>query len=123
MSKQNYASGIKQEPEKRISQLQKPGLKYVVMDVHQEATVNIVYDGSGRILDERVLATQPKPLLDYIGGIKGEIRLTFEEGTQANWLYDLLSPKVKQVLVCDPRHNHILKVGNKSDKLDVRKLG
>ena len=123
MSKENYASGEKQPPAKTVSQLQKPGLKYVVMDVHQEATVNIVYDGSGRILDERVLATQPKPLLDYIGGIKGEIRLTFEEGTQANWLYDLLLPKVKQVLVCDPRHNHILKVGNKSDKLDVRKLG
>jgi transposase len=123
MPKQNYASDGKQPLEKRISQLQKSGLKYLIMDVHQEATVNLVYDGSGRILDERVLATQPQPLLEYIGGIKGEIRLVFEEGTQANWLYDLLCTKVKQVLVCDPRHNHLLKVGNKSDKLDVRKLG
>ena len=40
MPKQNYASGGKQPLEKRISQLQKSGLKYLIMDVHQEATVS-----------------------------------------------------------------------------------
>ena len=38
------------------------------------------------------------------------------------WLYDLLKPHVQEVLVCDPRRNALLKEGNKSDKIDARKL-
>jgi len=37
-------------------------------------------------------------------------------------LYDLLRPHVTNVLVCDPRKNALLKVGNKSDRIDARKL-
>jgi len=35
---------------------------------------------------------------------------------------DLLKPHVAQVLVCDPRKNALLKAGNKSDRIDARKL-
>ena len=48
--------------------------------------------------------------------------MTFEEGTCAAWLHDLLKPHVIQVLVCDPRKNALLKVGNKNDRIDSRKL-
>ena len=48
--------------------------------------------------------------------------MTWEEGTWAAWLYDLLQPKVMRVLVCDSRRNALLKEGNKSDKIDARKL-
>jgi transposase len=48
--------------------------------------------------------------------------VTWEEGTWAAWLYDLLKPHVQQVLVCDPRRNALLKEGNKSDKVDAHKL-
>jgi hypothetical protein len=37
-------------------------------------------------------------------------------------LYTLLKPHVTRVLVCDPRKNALLKVGNKSDRIDARKL-
>ena len=37
-------------------------------------------------------------------------------------MYDLLRPHVTNVLVCDPRKNALLKVGNKSDRIDARKL-
>ena len=52
----------------------------------------------------------------------GELHVTWEEGTWASWLYDLLQPQVAQVLVCDPRRNALLKEGSKSDKVDARKL-
>ena len=45
-----------------------------------------------------------------------------EEGTCAAWLHDLLKPHVAHVLVCDPRKNALLKAGNKSDRIDARKL-
>jgi transposase len=48
--------------------------------------------------------------------------VTFEEGTSAAWLHDLLKPHVSRVVVCDPRQNALLKDGSKSDRIDARKL-
>ena len=48
--------------------------------------------------------------------------MTFEEGTCAAWLYDLLKPHVANLVVCNPRKNALLKYGNKSDRIDARKL-
>jgi hypothetical protein len=33
-------------------------------------------------------------------------------------LYDLLKPHVREVVVCNPRRNALLKEGSKSDKVD-----
>ena len=48
--------------------------------------------------------------------------MTFEEGSQAAWLYDLLVERVAKLVVCNPRKNALLKAGNKSDAIDARKL-
>ena len=48
--------------------------------------------------------------------------MTFEEGTWAAWLYDLLKPHVTELVVCDPGKNALLQEGNKSDKIEARKL-
>ena len=50
------------------------------------------------------------------------MHVTFEEGTWAAWLYDLLKPHVTEVVVCDPRRNALLQEGNKNDRIDARKL-
>ena len=52
----------------------------------------------------------------------GTLSLTFEEGTSAAWLHDLLQPHVSRLVVCDPRKNALLKEGSKSDRIDARKL-
>jgi hypothetical protein len=52
----------------------------------------------------------------------GGLHLTFEEGTWAAWLYDLLKPHVTELAVCNPRKNALLKEGSKSDCIDARKL-
>jgi hypothetical protein len=44
-------------------------------------------------------------ILDFIHGLRGELHVTFEEGTWATWLYDLLKPHVTKLVVCDPRKN------------------
>jgi transposase len=54
--------------------------------------------------------------------LRGTLALTFEEGTSAAWLHDLLKPHVSRLVVCDPRKNAVLKDGNKSDRMDARKL-
>ena len=97
-------------------------IKYIGMDVHKEAIVIAVLDGRGKQVMETVLKTKASSILEFIHGLRGELHMTWEEGTWAAWLFDLLQPQVKQVLVCDPRRNALLKEGSKSDKVDARKL-
>src|SRR5215467_8955028 len=97
-------------------------VKYIGMDVHKEATVIAVLNGNGDLVMESIVETKASSLLQFIHGLRGELQVTWEEGTWAAWLYDLLKPQVHQVLVCNPRSNALLKEGNKSDKVDARKL-
>src|SRR5207247_10988539 len=71
---------------------------------------------------ESILETKASTLLEFLAGLRGSLFVTFEEGTWAAWLYDLLKPHVTEVLVCNPRKIPLLKQGNKSDKIDARKL-
>jgi len=50
------------------------------------------------------------------------LSVTLEEGTWAAWLCDLLKPHVDKLVVCNPRKTALLKHGNKSDRVDARKL-
>src|SRR5437016_13626169 len=97
-------------------------IQYIGMDVHKEAIVIAVLNGSGNLVMETVIETKASSLLQFIHGLRGELHVTLEEGTWAAWLYDLLMPHVHQVLVCNPRRNALLKEGSKSDKVDARKL-
>jgi hypothetical protein len=97
-------------------------IQYIGMDVHKEAIVIAVLNGSGKLVMESIVETKASSILQFIHGLRGELHVTWEEGTWAAWLYDLLQPQVAQVLVCDPRRNALLKEGNKSDKVDARKL-
>jgi len=99
------------------------GEKYIGMDVHQ-ATISVaVMDSQGQMIMESILETKASTILEFLAGLRGTLFVTFEEGSWAAWLYDLLKPHVAKVLVCNPRKNALLKHGNKSDKIDARKLG
>jgi transposase len=92
------------------------------MDVHQ-ATISIaVMDSRGKVVMDSVIETKAATILEFIQGVRGTLWVTFEEGTSAAWLYDLLKPHVAKVVVCDPRKNALLKTGNKNDRMDARKL-
>ena len=96
--------------------------KYIGLDVHQ-ATISVaVMDCTGRIIMECILETKAVTILEFFAGLRGSLAVTFEEGTCAAWLYDLLKPHVGKLLVCNPRKNALLKAGNKSDRIDARKL-
>src|SRR5215831_15441046 len=71
---------------------------------------------------ECLLETKAATILEFIQGWRGTLSRTFEEGTSAAWLHDLLQPHVSRLVVCDPRKASLLKDGNKSDRMDARKL-
>ena len=96
--------------------------KYIGMDVHT-ATISVaVRDSSGNLVMEATLETKAETILEFVHGLRGSLRVAFEEGTCAAWLHDLLKPHVTEVLVCDSRKNALLRVGNKNDREDARKL-
>jgi transposase len=96
--------------------------KYIGLDVHQ-ATISVaVLDSTGKLIMESILETKAATILQFLTGLRGTLSVTFEEGTWAAWLYDLLKPHVANLVVCNPRKNALLKDGNKSDRIDARKL-
>jgi transposase len=97
-------------------------IKYIGMDVHKEAIVIAVLNESGKLVMESVIETKASSILQFLHGLRGELHVTWEEGTWAAWLYDLLQPQVQHIVVCNPRRNALLKEGSKSDKVDARKL-
>ena len=96
--------------------------KYIAFDVHQATTVVSVMNAAGREVKTAVLPTQAQPLLGFLESLRGRLHLTLEEGTYAAWLYDLLQGRVAELVVCDPRHNALLKEGSKTDHQDAHKL-
>jgi transposase len=94
--------------------------KYVRLDVHQATTVASIRDSSGRILAHGIFATEEAAILEFFAGLRGSVHVAFEEGTQAQWLYDLLSPRVHRVVVCDRRGEK--RGGNKGDEVDADRL-
>jgi transposase len=96
--------------------------KYIGLDVHQ-ATISVaVLDSTGKVVMESILETEAATIVQFFAGLRGTLSVTFEEGTCAAWLYDLLKPHVAKLVVCNPRKNALLKDGNKSDRIDARKL-
>jgi len=96
--------------------------KYIGMDLHQ-ATISVaVMDEAGKLIMDAVVETKARSILELVQGLRGSLWVTFEEGTSAAWLYDLLKPYVAHVVVCDPRQNALLKAGHKNDRIDARKL-
>src|SRR3984957_6887827 len=96
--------------------------KYIGMDVHKESISIAVMNSVGKVVMECVIETKASTILQFVQGLRGDLHVTLEEGTWAAWLYDLLKPNGHEVLVCEPRKNALLKVGNKSDRIDARKL-
>ncbi len=98
------------------------GSKYIGMDVHKDSISLAVMNTAGKIVMESVIETKANMILEFIHGLRGDLQVTFEEGTWAAWLYDLLRPHVDRLVVCDPRKNKSMREGNQNDKIDARRL-
>lgn len=96
--------------------------KYIGMDVHQATTVVAVLDANGKVIWETIIPTQAGPIIELLESLSGPLRVTLEETTQAEWLYEVIRTHVAEVIVCDPRRNKLLTEGSKTDKVDARRL-
>ena len=97
-------------------------IKFIGLDVHKTSISAAVLDESGKLVMQAVLMTNAAAVLSFLRGLRGSLRVTFEEGTHAAWLHTVLRSQVAEVVVCNPRRNALLKSGNKNDQIDARKL-
>jgi hypothetical protein len=67
--------------------------KYIGMDVHKESISIAVRNASGKVVMECVIETKANMILEFVDGLRGDVYITFEEGTWAAWLYDLLKAR------------------------------
>lgn len=70
---------------------------------------------SGRRLREQRVETHGDALRDTIRAIRGRKRVCLEEGELSEWLYEVLEPRVDEMVVVQPARSS----GNKSDALDA----
>jgi transposase len=98
--------------------------KYIGMDLHSATTVVAVLDAAGKLILETIVATEAAAIIRLLQGLSGSgpLHVTFEETTQAAWLYEVIRVHAKEVVVCDPRRNKLLEESSKGDKPDARKL-
>ncbi len=95
---------------------------YIGMDVHKATIAIAVSDAYGKLVSQAIIETSTQAVRDFLHAVRGEVHVTFEEGNHAAWLYDIVEPVVKRVVVCNPKHNSKLMLGSKSDRIDARKL-
>jgi len=95
-------------------------IQYVGIDVHQATLVVAVLSADGKLVFESTVATKREAIEQVLRGLTGRVWVAFEEGTQAQWLHDVITPLVEHVVVCNPRETR--QGENKSDRIDARKL-
>jgi len=89
--------------------------RYIGLDAHSQTCTVAIMGPTGRRLREQVLDTNGEVLVDFFKSIAGTLHVCFEEGTQSEWLYELLKPHVHEIIVTQPLKN----AGQKSDSIDA----
>ena len=90
----------------------------VGLDVHQSTVVASVRDESGRVVMKATVPTEEKAIVALVRNPSWpRVHVAFEEGTQAQWLHDVLVDQVERVVVCNVRGKGPL--ANKNDRIDA----
>ena len=80
--------------------MKQQAIQYLAFDVHQATTVASVRNEQGKILMHATVPTEAKAILALVRSAGPRVHVAFEEGTQAQWLHDLLVDHAERVIVC-----------------------
>ena len=76
---------------------------YVGKDVHKATIVIAVLDVFGKVVSQSIIKTSTQTVREFLDSLRGELHVTFEEGNHAAWLYDVIKPLVRHLVVCNPK--------------------
>lgn len=92
--------------------------RYIGADVHSASVTFSVLDAAGKQVRRDVVETNGKALVSYIKQIPGNLHLCIEESEWSQWLYEILSPQVAEMVV----YRQQWRPGPKSDAIDAHGL-
>jgi transposase len=92
--------------------------RYLGADVHAASVTSSVLDASGKQVRRDVVETNGKALVGYLQQLPGSLHLCLEEGEWSQWLYEILSPHVAELVV----YRSERKPGQKNDAIDAHGL-
>jgi hypothetical protein len=95
--------------------------EYIGTDTRAATISAVVRDSSGSDAKGHT-RNESQIIREFVPGLRGGLRLDFEEATWAACFDGLLKPHVSKVLVCDSRKKSRLKIGNENDHESARKL-
>ena len=82
--------------------MKQQAIHFVGLDVHQSTIVASVRDESGKVVMKATVPTEEKAIVALVRTWP-RVHVSFEEGTQAQWLHDLLRPHAERVTVINVR--------------------
>lgn len=92
--------------------------RYIGLDVHSTTTTMAVIGPSGKRIGVQVLETNAKVIVEALRSIPGQRHVCLEEGTQAEWLWQVLKPHSDELVVTMMPESR----GQKSDVRDAFSL-
>jgi transposase len=96
---------------------------FMGLDAHCATSELKAVTPSGRLTHIWKGPTTIPALKEAIEGVPRPRRLAIEEGAITDWLWRNLSAYVDELVVCDPRRNHLIaNEGDKDDPIDAEKL-
>lgn len=95
-------------------------IQYLAFDVHQATIVATHRDPGGSIVMRATIPTEARAVVRLIRSAGARVHVAFEEGTQAQWLHDVVAPHAERVIVCNTRGEN--ESGNRNDRLDADRL-
>ena len=92
--------------------------QYLALDIHKATTSATARDEAGNIRMRMTFPTTARDLLTAVRAAGKHVHVAFEEGTQAQWVHDILEPHVGRIVVWRARDLG----GNKNDRVDADRL-
>jgi transposase len=77
--------------------------RYIGLDVHSQSTAVGIISSTGKRLLSKLVETNATALIEMVKSVPGTRRLIFEEGTQSEWLSEVLTPHVHELVVTVPK--------------------
>ncbi len=94
--------------------------QYLALDVHQATIVATLRSADGSVRMRATVPTEARAVVNLVRGAGPHVRVALEEGTQAQWLHDVIAPVADNVVVCSTRGRS--EIENKNDRIDADRL-
>lgn len=92
--------------------------RYLGIDVHRDSSTIVVLSATGKRVHRDLVETNGQVLVRYVKQLRGKLHVCIEESTWSEWLYEILSPHVAELVV----YQNQWTPGAKSDAIDAHGL-